>query len=620
MHIPSGDRAALAYSPSELTPGAGADWSGPRAFWWLLASAALGGALAEAGVVLGGRVLLERYALFNPQGVWLAPLANVTLLLIPFGAVWIVARRWGEATAIVAMAFCAALVAAIEPMIVLGERLHPLARLVLALGVATQVARFARAKPALFARFTQRVTVGMLAIAVTAGVGFNTLRSLRERSALHRLSEAAEGAPNVLLLVLDTVRALSLSAYGYTRDTSPFLAELAARGVRFDRAIATAPWTLPSHATLFTGRYPHELSVGWSAPLDDQAPTLAERLGQLGYATLGVAANLHYVSYEFGLTRGFARFRDYDISLSEMLRTSKLTHAAVRVINGFGGREISPGRQSATRINERLLALIDARGNRPFFAFANYYDAHGTYSPPPPYDTLFLGRQPTHRDPGVDSLSPAETLELQAAYDASIAALDSQLRALFRELETRDLLRNTLVIVTSDHGEEFNEHGILNHGSSLYMPSLHVPLLIVQPGVIPAARVVASPVSIRDVPATIFDAVRAPASAWLPGASLARLWSTSASAADGNPSRPISEVDYARNLPGNAPISKGDMKSEVVDGYRYILSGDGRGELFDIRADPWERQELAATAEQAPRAAAIRLRVQGIPRRSEHPR
>ena len=598
-------------------------WLPPRVFWWLIAAGALAGALGEAGLILGVRIVLHRYSLFNPQGIWLAPIANALLLVAPCALVWFVARRWSPAKAIPAVAFCAAFAAALEPLLVVRERVHIMALIVLAIGVGAQFSRFAAGRPATFARFTRGVTTAMFVLVTVGGIGFNAIRALRERDALTALGVAPEGAPNILLLVLDTVRAASLSAYGYTRETSPFLAELAARGVRFNNAIAPAPWTLASHATMFTGRYPHELSVDWSTPLDNTMPTLAERLAQQGYATMGVAANLHYCSYEFGLDRGFALYRDYDVSWSEMLRTSTLTQSAVVFANKYRARELSPGRQTAARVNDRLLHLLDQRGKHPFFAFANYYDAHAPYNPGAPYDTLFLGRQATNRDPAVDTLNKAQIAELQAAYDASIAALDRQLRDLFLELETRGLLRNTFIIVTSDHGEEFNEHGLLNHGSSLYLPSVHVPLLVLQPGVVPGRIVVESPVTLRDIAATMLDVARVPASAQLPGESLARWWRPVAAAGDSatSPSVGLSplvaELDYARNLPGTFAVSKGDMRSEIVDGFRFIRNGDGRGELYDFRLDPWEQRDLVSTPEQASRAAALRMRVDAIPRRNK---
>ena len=122
-------------------------------------------------------------------------------------------------------------------------------------------------------------------------------------------------APNVLLIVLDTVRADHLSLYGYRRPTSPTLERLARRGVRFDEARATAPWTLPSHASLFTGRWPHELGVKWLTPWRGNDPTLAEYLGSRGYATAGFVANTLYCSYDSGLGRGFTRYDDYILDL-----------------------------------------------------------------------------------------------------------------------------------------------------------------------------------------------------------------------------------------------------------------------------------------------------------------
>ncbi len=592
-------------------------WSATRAFWWILAAGALAGSLGEASLILGARYALHRFTLYNPQGIWMAPLANALLLILPLALVWFLARRRSAGAAIVATAFAASLAAAYEPLLVVADRIHPLALLLLAIGVASQVARLAKARPAIFARLTRALTAVMLAVSLLGAAAYNGARAWQERRALAAVGSGADGAPNVILLVLDTVRALSLSAYGYERDTSPFLAELAAQGARFDRAVSTAPWTLPSHATMFTGRYPHELSSGWSTPLDGAAPTLAERLGEHGYRTFGVAANLRYCSYEFGLSRGFAMYRDYDVSLSEMLRTSKLTLTSVQLFNKLGFREISPGRQSATRINARLLDLIDHRGAGPFFAFANYYDAHGPYNPAAPFDTLFLGRQPRTRDSGGEHFTPEDVHDLQAAYDGGIAALDSQLRDLFRELQRRDLLRNTMVIVTADHGEEFNEHGQMNHGSSLYFPSVHVPLLVVRPGTIAAGTVIDSAVTLRDLAATVLDAARVPSAAQLPGHSLARWWApagaTTAAAAD-SASRLIAEVDFAKNLPQSFAISKGDMKSEIVDGLRYILRGDGHGEMFDVQRDPWERTDLLSDSARSAHAAMLRARVESIKR------
>src|SRR5262249_43485980 len=144
-------------------------------------------------------------------------------------------------------------------------------------------------------------------------------RAWSEHRRTAALPPPAPAARNVLLLVWDTVRAQNLSLHGYSRRTTPNLQRLAARGVQFRHAFATAPWTLPSHASLFTGRWPHELSANWKTPLDEQVPTLAGRLSSRGYDTAGFVANLDFCSRETGLGRGFVHYEDYPLSIWEAL-------------------------------------------------------------------------------------------------------------------------------------------------------------------------------------------------------------------------------------------------------------------------------------------------------------
>ncbi len=573
--------------------------SGLRDVLLVVASAALAGAVGEFALILGARLVLERITMLNPQGIWLAPIANLFVIGGPSLLVWFVVRLFNRGWALPSATAVAGFLAALEPLLVLKGRLHIIAMLILAAGVGVQAALLMRRHPLRTRRWVAAVAIALAAASVTGAVGFNFARGARERRLASGLPAAVDGAPNVLLLVLDTVRALSLSAYGYGRPTSPVLAALAAKGVRFDLAVAPAPWTLPTHASIFTGRYPHELSAGWSTPMDGTFPTLAERLTSVGYATAGVAANLHYCSYEFGVTRGFGYYRDYDVSVNEMWRSSALSSAlGLWLVQRLGGYS-APGRLFADRMNERMLAWFDNDRLRdpkqPFFAFMNYYDAHGPYDPPAPFDTMFSGREPPTRDSGSRDFTKEEVDGLLDAYDASIAYLDQQLGELFAALEQRGLLRNTIVIVTSDHGEEFNEHGQMNHGNTLYFPSLHVPLIVSGAG-IPEGVSVGQPVTLRDLPATVLDLIGAPARAALPGQSLARHWRAggdSLGALSGNSASPIfGEVDYARNLPSSIPVSQGSMKSVVVDGHHFIRGADGSEDLFDVRSDPWERTNL----------------------------
>ena len=205
---------------------------------------------------------------------------------------------------------------------------------------------------------------------------------------------------NVLLIVWDTVRYANTSLHGYSRRTTPHLEELAGGGVRCDLAFATSSWTLPSHASLFTGRWPHRLGVDWTTPLRPDVPTLAEYLAGRGYDTAGFVANLDYCGRESGLARGFAHYEDFPINLREIFTRylalgrrldlpSLVLDLDTLVENAFGR---SPGlavqaaehAKDAAALNGAFLAWLDGqRGRRrPFFAFLNFNDAHSPYEVP----------------------------------------------------------------------------------------------------------------------------------------------------------------------------------------------------------------------------------------------
>ena len=209
----------------------------------------------------------------------------------------------------------------------------------------------------------------------------------------------------MLLIVLDTVRADRLSLYGYHRATTPKLEQLAKQGIRFDKVRATAPWTLPSHASMFTGRWPHELGVEWMTPLRGKFPTLAEYLGSHGYATAGFVANTLFCSYDTGIDRGFTHYEDYELGPLAAIRTAVVVDlafkAAFRLALDYGpsfdagpfrpvqGRPCWGGSwpeiESAPHaINLKFVDWLARRREpgRPFFAFLNYFDAHAPYIPP----------------------------------------------------------------------------------------------------------------------------------------------------------------------------------------------------------------------------------------------
>jgi arylsulfatase A-like enzyme len=495
--------------------------------------------------------------------------------------------------------------------------LYPVAAVTLAAGAARLADRLLRPHgPRL-----RRLATASLPLLALLAVGL-ALRDLGgSPKAAHGSSAAplpADGTstrPNVLLLVLDTVRAESLSLHGYHRDTSPNLKRIAARGVRFDQARSTAPWTFPSHASLFTGRWPHELKVGEDRPLDATYPTLAEVLGRRGYDTAGFVANTYFCNAWYGLGRGFDVYEDFydeemSVSLTETLDCSALGRRLLKLSGFPSGKDRR--RKDAARIGRDLLEWLDGRPGRPFFAFLNFFDAHTPYVVPGGVEHPFGLRPRTPEEEATlrewderpkQNLPEHDVALAHDAYDDCIAYLDRQLGLLFDELEARGVLENTLVIVTSDHGEELGEHGLHGHGKSLYSQETRVPLVIVPPGGLEAGLAVAEPVSLRDVPATIAEAALPAGESPFPGRSLGRFWRGSPGDAATAADPVFSEVSLrqvvSRN-PHRPPAWRGPMQSLVLDGKAYIRNADGRPELYDYRDDPTDSRDLAGSPELAP--------------------
>ncbi len=264
---------------------------------------------------------------FSRHFLWLMPLSNLavflTLGLVACGVVLIWPRpgRWlfkrGLGTLAILPAFLVAF-----------PRIYTLAWLLVAMGIATRLVPLLESASHGFRRF---VVVSLpVAVAIVAILGTSLwVGDLIKQRHENERPLPAPGSPNVVLIVLDTVAASHLSLYGYDRTTSATLSELAGRGILFNSARAASSWTLPSHATMFTGRWLHELSVGWFTPLDQQYPTLAEFLADKGFATAGFVANTGYCAVDTGLARGFTRYQDFIFPELTTLRTAVLVDRAL---------------------------------------------------------------------------------------------------------------------------------------------------------------------------------------------------------------------------------------------------------------------------------------------------
>jgi arylsulfatase A-like enzyme len=560
------------------------------AAWFALATG-----LGEISIRAVQKFFFRQWIYVSSQIVWMAPLADLVLFLLAGFILLLVARFWPGVASSKIVVFIFAFLSFSGPLLWFPQ-LHILAALLLAIGLSVQTTRFIEKHISLFYILARYTLGGMLVLITGLTVGINQWQTLIERNALAKLPPAPPGAPNVLLIVLDTVRAQNLSLYGYNRPTTPYLEQLAKTGVVFERALATSSWTLPSHASLFTARYPHEVSADWLKPLDTTYPVLAEVFQTYGYVTAGFVANLLYGTYETGLARGFIHYEDYPISLGMIMKSSWLARIFVDKLKSIKGNTDELVHKRATEVNEDFLSWLSHNTSRPFFVFLNYMDAHAPYISPKPFDTLF-GPKRTRPDKSVRRTWSPQQIQMELdAYDGCIAYLDHQLSLLFHELQKRGVLKNTLVIITSDHGEQFGEHSLFDHGNSLYRVSLQVPLLISFPGRVPAGKRIQEAVTLRDIPATILDLVKLEVEPRLPGNSLARYWNGTYTS-HSSPSALLSEISKCINLPAWLPVCKGDMKSLVANGMHYIKNGDGREELYDFENDPAEERDLANSKE-----------------------
>ena len=535
---------------------------------------------------------------------WMIPSANFLVFVSAGVCLGLLARVWprhGARISYVSLTFLTFLA-----LFLTIPGLYKVACLAMAAGLSSITTRWLPTHSSRLRRFVV-ASLPFLLVFAAVHVGWRVTAALvEERWAKSWLPPARPGTPNVLLVVMDTVRADRLSLHGYHRDTTPNLARLARKGILFEQARSTAPWTLPSHASMFTGRWPHETSVGEDRPLDASHPTLAQFLSGQGYSTAGFVANTYYCNSWFGLGKGFARYEDfYDedlaVSFAETLRCSTLGRSLVQLARMPLGNERR--RKDAAQIKDDFLDwLSDQEAGRPFFAFLNLFDAHTPYVLPEGYDRHFGLRPEGPADVALlnewdkkprRNVPEREQRLVGDAYDDCIGYIDSELGKLFDELERRGVLENTLVVVTSDHGENFGRARALRPRQESLPPGDPRP-----PGHRPARRSRLESQGRRSGqpprhpgdgrgrdPAGRLIAIPGPvARAVLAGGILL---------GGGCLQRGRSET-ISKNP---AAAWRGPMQSLVAEGKSYIRNADGREELFDLTADrPSRRPRGAAEA------------------------
>ena len=558
------------------------------ALWMALVSG-----LLEGGFRLFQKIWLDKLILMSPHVIWMAPVADLFWLAGP-ALVLLALRKLMPSVVTPGLIVGTLAGIAFLPLVLLYTSMHKGVALFLALALGFQAARVILRRASGFNRLVRLTVVPLMLVAALGGIGIAGLRAYRERQALGALPAARAGQPNVLLIIWDTVRGQSLSAFGYERPTTPFLQTFAIEGARFDLAMSTAPWTLPAHGSMFTGHRPLRLMQSIYRPIVDTFPILSEVLAANGYATGGFVANMAYTTAEHGLDRGFARYEDYKIGAGNIFLSSRLGKvlsdmSTVRRITGYWEQL---GRKNAAEVNRQFLDWAADQNGRPFFAFLNYFDAHQPYIPPEPYRSRFMRDSANSYHPHLfhikaKDLTAQEIEWLRDNYDAAIAYLDDELKALTTELDRRGLLDNTIVIISSDHGEHLGDHKRVGHMNSLYRTLLQVPLVIRYPAKIQGGTVVGQAVSLRDLPQTVLELAGIRDTAGFPGASLTRFWS-------GNPADTVMTEPILGELAtrrGQGPFSL------ILGDYHYIAwqGQDKPAELYNMRDDPWERTKLTDT-------------------------
>ncbi len=551
--------------------------------------------------------------------LWISPVVDLCFFLLIATIVALTSQIFPRLAPVRVLACILVFLAGYDWLMLTGH-FYRRAALIFALGASVAFARWIRNHESGTAHFWKRsapLLVGLLLLLIGAIEGG---KRWSERRAVSHLPPARPGSPNVLLILVDTLRADHLSSYGYSRPTSPKIDQLARQGVTFENAIAASSWSLPSHASLVTGCPVHDHGLGnvkpmpwfgWGESGMNGLPTLGEALQKLGYRTGAFSANRIYFTSNVGLGRGFMHFEDYFDGVGDVfVRTqfgrefarlymnrsekSKFTRVFRAVglsawldkdsegSGDYGG--IYGIRKRADEVNRETLRWIARNSQHPFFAFLNYLDVHYGYGGPAGYSK-----------PAWDHGTTIDE------YDAGIKYTDDVIGQLLHSLGDSGVLKNTIVIITSDHGESLGDHGLSFHGAALYWELVHVPLIISWPGHIPQGVRVQQPVTNAAIANTILDLIGTQSNPF-PGPSLQSSWRQPVLA---NWPYVVSELPQTntivpadRAMQGKIPIATdGWMKSLISPQWQLIVHEKYPAQIYDWQVDRSEEKNLAGTLE-----------------------
>lgn len=430
--------------------------------------------------------------------------------------------------------------------------------------------------------------------------------------------EGGARGPSILVVLVDTLRADHLGAWGYERATSPSIDAFARDGVQFLRAYSQSTWTKPATASLMTGRYPRQHQAYLEkAKLPESELLLPEALRAVGYRTAVFSGN-PWVTREWGFDQGVdhfvsiydERFARVTLFMRSMKRLDKLVDEKARVYNRV--KLWVQGELSTTArdpvVTDALVSWVEAQRGVPFYAHLHLMSPHHPYDPPPPFDRFVP--DPAH-PPVINypkksyfffeqgtPLDPAARADMVARYDGDILFVDGVFGSLLERLRAMGVLDDTVIVLVSDHGEEFYDHRNWGHGQSVYEELTRVPLIIRYPPRFPAGMRIETPVMTVDVMPTLLELAGAPPLDSLAGRSLLPL----VAGAPGHGGEAYSELIYRYG-----------MARGLVDGSAKIVhmrkDQERRTERYDLASDPREQHALDATG---PAAAPLIERLEAL--------
>ncbi|MBI5376474.1 MAG: sulfatase [Candidatus Schekmanbacteria bacterium] len=372
---------------------------------------------------------------------------------------------------------------------------------------------------------------------------------------------------NIVLITVDSLRADHLGCYGYNKNTSPNIDRLADSGVLFSRSISQAPWTLPSYMSMLTSKYVYEHGVDVANKiLNPRVITLAEILRENGYYTAGFVS-APFLKRSYGLDQGFDVYNE----------------DAAASVSSWSHNDIT-----SPTLTKLIISFFRQNSSKKFFLFLHYWDPHYDYIPPSPYDKLFDpgyqgnmdGRKFKFNNNFKVGMDERDYNHIVSLYDGEIRWTDMHIGLLLKELNKLGLEKKTIIIFTSDHGDEFLEHGYKGHEHSLYDELIHVPLIVKLPDVKFKAKKIDTTVETIDISPTILNLVGIGSLNDFRGESILPL---------------ISGVGEYTNSKAISETSKGfygEYKSIEIDKVKYIVRSDKKNELYDLKTDPTEKKNI----------------------------